>query len=231
MERKLYILISILCIFTISFISSQKPPYFQEEKNISQYISSPRYYFLGHKEISDIFNGMVVLSNTVAVYAFVGSPLKPPEKDKLRFYKSKGMIQSLSKYKIGMDPIYSYPSIYYLFIEEDVDSAIEIAQWGLEDSRTTILVDMLAAFIYHHFLRENKKAGEIYLKLPQKYPQANVPLWIVELGEKLIKGEDPYNDPLKAERLEKGLMNSFPHAYKIFEENKKRKGGYTKWLS
>jgi hypothetical protein len=189
-----------------------------------EYFSLRRNYFFGHKEMSDIVTGMSVLSNTVD--AFANSKMTGFENSKIRARFDDSMMDAkfLSRFAIGMNDIYIFPALYFLFEEQNPERALELVQLGMRDSRTDVKVPLLGAFISHVFERNLQTAGRFYKTLYEKYP---TPEWINDLANKLLAGEDPYlSSPRLRSSLDEVIKRTFPKARSYFEkqEEKRRRG-------
>ncbi len=192
--------------------------------DFKQYFTLRRNYFFGHKEMSDIATGMSVLANTVDAFQGVRSPGFAESKVKARFESSMDDTKFLSRFAIGMNDIYIFPALFYAFEEENPARAMELVELGMRDSRTDIKVPLLGAFISHIFVRDFKKAGELYKTVYTKY---KAPEWIDTLANKLLTGEDPYlSTPAYQEKLSRIINRSFPKAKAYFQrqEEKRRSG-------
>jgi hypothetical protein len=178
---------------------------------------SRRHFFFGHSELSDILDGLHLLSVSVDVFANAQTMRANPEHPvRKRFLEALSKIPDLTRRRIGMSEIYSLPAMYLLFEEDNPRESRLIASMALDDERINPYVGMLAAFVSLTFLREPVEAGKIYQQL-SKHPGA--PNWISQLAEKLLTGEDPFEKDARMKRhLCNVLERAFPRAKQYLEK-------------
>jgi hypothetical protein len=187
---------------------------------LQEYLTSRRNYFLGHREMSDLLTGLDVVATSVDMFQNAKIPESEKEKLRGRFEDSLQSLKSISKWATGMNDAYTFPSMYLLFEDQDPERALEAIQLGIEDTRTSAQVPLLAAFLAHVFLRRPELAGQYYELVFRRH--ANVPQWINNLAQRLKRGDDPYDSsPIVRKYILSQMEHTFPRAKGYFEQNQK----------
>jgi hypothetical protein len=169
-----------------------------------------RNFFFGHSEFSDILRGMEVISATADVFHERKKNkvyLKDLKMGQI-FEESLSYIPYLTFMQLGMNEIYTFPSTFLLFEDEDYQRAFDVASLSVLDKRIIGNPITLAAYTAHVFLREPLLAAQYYKLLSQK---PNMPEWILQLSQKLETGKDPFlTDPKVRYTLCSVIIRSFP---------------------
>lgn len=201
----------------------------KEPMSMTEYAKLRRNYMFGHREMSDLADGMAVVATSVDIFANrdlrSAADIRGTKLHK-RFLDSLDTVKFLSRFSLGMDEIYFFPAMYLLFEEGNADAALATIDLGVADRRTQARVPLLAAYTAHVFMRNPRKAGEYYLEIPRRFPDA--PPWVAELGQKLVSGQDPIDtNPQIRKQLLDTVKRAFPEAEKYIEkyQNRNPEGG------
>jgi hypothetical protein len=189
-----------------------------------------RNFFFGHGEFSDILRGMEIIAATA-------NSFHERKKNKVylenlksgpAFEESLKYIPYLSAMQLGMNEVYTFPSTFLLFEQEDYSRAFDVASQAVLDSRIIGNATMLAAYTAHVFLREPKTAAHYYRILGHR---PNMPSWILDLAKKLETGQDTFlTDPRVRNTLCNTVIRSFPRIAKEFMDKRTECLGIMKTL-
>jgi hypothetical protein len=170
-----------------------------------------RRFFFGHTEMSDVLQGLAILSHSVD--AFANAPairVDPTHIVRKRLVAALEGLPTLARRRIGMSEAYTLPAMYFLFEEDDPRASFDVIRWGVEDPRVNAQVPLLAGFVAHVFLADVPAAAGYYERLAQR---EGVPAWVGDLARKLARGEDPFvTNPKVRDRLCSVIAKSFPRA-------------------
>jgi|GEM_PF-3969373 len=178
---------------------------------------SRRHFFFGHEELSDVLSGLAILSNSVDAFHNARMLKTTPDAPlRKRLLTSLDALPTLAARRIGMSEVYTLPTMYFLFEEDDAPRAYEVVRQGLIDDRVNTQVPLLAGFIAHAFLRDIREAAHAYSVLATR---PKVPEWVGELASRLARGDDPYvTDPRARRTLCRVIARAFPRATRYLRE-------------
>ncbi len=178
-----------------------------------------RNVFFGHRELSDILEGLSILSH--AVDAFQNAPAlrrDPEHVVRKRLQEALTALPALAKRRIGMSEAYTLPAMYFLFEEDAPEMAYTLIRHGLSDTRTNNQVPLLAGFVAHVFARDLDAAAAHYAALAAR---PDVPEWVGDLARRLKGYDDPFvTDEKVRNTLCKVMARSFPRALPFLEKNR-----------
>ena len=179
-----------------------------------------RRFFFGHAELSDILDGLAILSNSVDAFqnaqVLRSDPSHPIRK---RLLTSLGKVPDLSARRIGMSEVYTLPAMYFLFEEDKPREAYEIIRGGLADTRVNNQVSLLAGFVAHVFFNDLPAATAHYRILASR---PDVPSWVGDLASRLERGDDPFVTNEKVRRqICTVIIRSFPRARGVLDANRR----------
>lgn len=215
--------IVLACAFTCASVSWGVLPSTDNEQKVTNQeahlLFLRRNFFFGHRELSDILEGLRILSN--AVDAFQNAPalrLNPNHVVRKRLLDSLVSLPQLASRRIGMSEAYTLPAMYFLFEEDSPGEAYSIVRLGLNDLRANNQVPLLAGFVAHVFSRDLTAAASHYETLAKR---PGIPTWVGDLANRLRAGDDPFvTDERVRGTLCKVVVRSFPRALSFLEKNR-----------
>jgi len=179
-----------------------------------------RRFFFGHAELSDILDGLAILSYSVDAFQNAQVLRNDPEHPiRKRLISSLRHVPSLSARRIGMSEVYTLPAMYFLFEEDKPREAYDIIRGGLADARVNNQVSLLAGFVAHVFLNDIPSASAHYRLLATR---PDVPPWVGDLASRLERGDDPFvTNPKVRRQLCRVIIRSFPRARGVLDANRR----------